>query len=78
VTNTRTMFAYCYNLISVPDIDTSNVTDMVYIFDKCLNLEKLNLSSYNGYLFTRVHTPKIIENNKSYGIVLDFLDKYKS
>jgi surface protein len=32
------MFYYCYSLVSIPQIDTSNVTDMSYMVSNCNSL----------------------------------------
>ena len=37
------MFNYCYNLTSIPLIDTSNVTGMSHMFNGCNNLAYLKL-----------------------------------
>ena len=49
--NCENMFENCKTLISVPwnefDIDTSQVTDMRYMFQNCFALTSLNLSNFD-------------------------------
>ena len=43
VTNMSDMYAYCYNLTTVPLLNTSNVTNMNQMFYKCYNLTAIPL-----------------------------------
>lgn len=50
ITSTAYWFMRCNNLIKITGIDnldTSNVTDMSYMFYECLNLDSLDLSTFN-------------------------------
>ena len=38
------MFRHCYNLTSIPLLDTSNVADMSYMFYSCHKLEKIDIT----------------------------------
>ena len=42
VTNMNYAFAYCYNLLEVPNISFASVTDMRYAFQGCLGLTEIN------------------------------------
>ena len=39
----NSMFYYCYSLVSVPQFDTSSVTDMSYMVDSCYYLISINI-----------------------------------
>ena len=45
VKNTASMFKHCYNLTTIPNFDTSNVTDMYGMFMYCENLT--NIPNFN-------------------------------
>ena len=42
------MFSNCFNLITVPPLDLSNVTNMEYLFDQCYNLTTVEGIDFSG------------------------------
>ncbi len=56
VTNTSSMFQYCYNLTSLDlsNFDTSNVTTMQSMFNNCSGLLELNVNNFNTEKLTNI------------------------
>ena len=46
-TNNDSMFYKCYSLLSIPKLDTGNVTNMRYMFYKCGSITSLDLSNWD-------------------------------
>ena len=66
------MFSQCYKLTTVPQLDTSNVTSMTYMFDYCSSLEQIHMININANLyigdstkFTREALLEILGNLKA-------------
>lgn len=47
VTDMHSMFEYCTNLTTAPQLDTSNVTDMGNMFNKCNKLVTIDINHMN-------------------------------
>lgn len=68
----QNMFYYCINIIAIPQLDVSNVTNMNYIFNESRNIEEVHMININTNLdispstkFTREALLEIIGNLKA-------------
>ena len=66
------MFYYCYSLVSIPQLDTSNVTDMSSMFYYCYSLVSIpqldtsnvtDMSSMFYYCYSLVSIPQLDTSN---------------
>ena len=83
ITDMSNMFRNCYNLQTIPEIDTSNVRDMNNMFSYCQNLQTIPLLdtskvSNADAMFYYCRSLKTLPNNLNFGICTKLSDMFYS